>query len=138
MSYADKEKKIKWWKEYKAKNKEKLREYNRSWTKKVRDTDLRKHLINNAKSRIKRYGNEVALSVEDILVPEQCPILGIKFDNESRAFKPSLDRIDNSKGYIKGNVQVISFRANMMKNDASKEELISFAKWVLKEYADER
>lgn len=36
---------------------------------------------------------------------------------------PSLDRIDSSKGYVKGNVRVISARANMLKNNATVEEL---------------
>ena len=37
--------------------------------------------------------------------------------------RPSLDRIDGAKGYVKGNVRVISHRANMLKNDATIEEL---------------
>jgi hypothetical protein len=36
---------------------------------------------------------------------------------------PSLDRIDNSKGYIEGNVIVVSWRANNLKRDASIQEL---------------
>jgi hypothetical protein len=47
---------------------------------------------------------------------------------------PALDRIDNNKGYVKGNVMVVSHRANMMKVDASPEELIKFAEWVLTRY----
>jgi hypothetical protein len=35
----------------------------------------------------------------------------------------SLDRIDSSKGYIKGNVWVISLRANRIKNDSTPQEL---------------
>ena len=44
---------------------------------------------------------------------------------------PALDRIDNTKGYIRGNVWVISHRANQMKVDANIEELKLFAEWVM-------
>ena len=43
---------------------------------------------------------------------------------------PSLDRIDPGKGYVKGNVQVISMQANRMKNDGSIEELLLLSKWI--------
>jgi hypothetical protein len=51
-------------------------------------------------------------------------------------FSPSVDRIDPTKGYTKDNVQVISNLANAMKQNATKEELIVFAKWVLKTYGE--
>jgi hypothetical protein len=40
---------------------------------------------------------------------------------------PTLDRIDNSKGYIVGNVWVISMRANRLKSDATVDELMMLA-----------
>ena len=46
----------------------------------------------------------------------------------------SLDRIDPTKGYTKGNVCWISLLGNTMKNDSSSNELVQFAKWVLKTY----
>jgi hypothetical protein len=42
----------------------------------------------------------------------------------------SLDRIDSDKGYVKGNVQVISYRANMLKSNASIEELEKVLNWM--------
>lgn len=55
----------------------------------------------------------------------KCPILGIDIFWGSRQAhtNPSLDRIDNSKGYIKGNVIWISYRANRIKSDSTLEEL---------------
>jgi hypothetical protein len=55
-----------------------------------------------------------------------CPILNEKFQlykNCCGDFSPSLDRIDNTKGYVKGNVRIISFKANAIKNSATIEEL---------------
>jgi hypothetical protein len=49
-------------------------------------------------------------------------------------YSPSLDRIDNNKGYIKGNVEVISWKANIMKSNASPEELVEFAKAILEKF----
>lgn len=73
---------------------------------------------------------EFDIEPNDIVIPKICPALQIPFGTDSNYNVPSVDRIDNSKGYIKGNVQVLSRRANMMKNCASNEELIQFAKWI--------
>ena len=59
-------------------------------------------------------------------VPDYCPILGIPLyvgDNVSTDNSPSLDRIDNNKGYIKGNIQIISRKANQMKSNANLKEI---------------
>lgn len=92
-----------------------------------------------AKQRARSSGRDFNLELSDIKIPEECPVLNIPIECFSgkpggRFNSPALDRIDNSLGYVKGNIQVISHRANLMKADASKEELIKFARWVLNTY----
>ena len=81
------------------------------------NTPLEKRLWNAAKSRANKKGHEFSIELSDVTVPTTCPVLGTPMAS------PSLDRIDSSKGYVKGNVRVISKRANMLKNDATIEEL---------------
>ena len=88
-----------------------------------------------AKYRAEQRGIEFNLDIEDIIIPDKCPILECEFvygTSDNYDYSPSLDRIDNSKGYIKGNVQVISTKANKMKNSATFEELKNFCKNVLR------
>lgn len=79
-----------------------------------------------AKFRAKRKGIDFNITEEDFDLPNICPLLEIpmwKNPEEPCANSYSLDRIDSSKGYIKGNVWVVSKRANAIKSDATLEEL---------------
>lgn len=89
-------------------------------------------LYNSAKSRAKAKGLAFDLEVEDILVPEVCPILKIPLERNNYEAAPSLDRIRMDGGYTKDNVQVISNKANMMKNNATDKELELFAEWIVR------
>lgn len=96
-------------------------------------------MLKRAKDRSKLKNLECNISLDDIHIPKICPILGIELRVHSgssggRPESPALDRIDNTKGYVSGNVWVISHRANQMKVDASPEELKLFAKWINREY----
>ena len=84
------------------------------------------YLFNIAKQRSKKKNIEFSITVEDLKMPEVCPLLGIKLDSYSDDIDvhPSIDRIDSSKGYIKGNVWIISHKANRVKSDATADELI--------------
>lgn len=100
-------------------------------------------MLRLAKNRAKKKNLEFDVNVTDISIPTHCHILGIKLDctwggveetDANRANKPSLDRIDSSKGYIKRNIQVMSYRANLIKGDGTAEEHRLIAKYILSEY----
>jgi hypothetical protein len=92
--------------------------------------DPRRRMVTAAKMRAKQMGIPFDLVWSDVVVPNVCPILGIAFKPNSE-YAASLDRIRPELGYVKGNVQIISMKANAMKNSASPEELLKFADWIL-------
>lgn len=76
----------------------------------------------------------------DLIWPTHCPVLGLALDYPERTGTrgaqpaqpnwPSLDRWDSTKGYVPGNVFVISYRANTLKNAATYEEILKVAKYL--------
>ena len=97
-----------------------------------------KEIWENAKRRSKERDLPFNLDVSDIVIPEICPVLGIPIKpNTGHNFmndnSPTLDKFIPSKGYVKGNVHVISWRANNLKSDGLPEEWIKIAKWCEKE-----
>ena len=85
-----------------------------------------------AKKRAKDKSLPFNLELPDIVVPEKCPFLEIPLVvNKGLGAlpnSPSLDRIIPKLGYVKGNVQVISNKANVMKSSATLEEFELMAK----------
>ncbi len=80
----------------------------------------------SAKSRSKRYGIEFSISVDDIKIPDKCPVLGIKLEHGIKKLtnsSPTLDRIDNTVGYTRENIWVISYAANRCKSNLSFNDL---------------
>lgn len=119
---------------YQEKNKERLKDYNQS--------DHRREIavLSGIRRRATARGLRFDLTVEDINNPGVCPILGIKIERsgiKNIKTSPSVDRIIPELGYVKGNIQVISNKANTMKSDATPEELRMFARWVLKTFPEE-
>jgi hypothetical protein len=103
--------------------------------KKWIENNLEKAMCNWVKQRAKARGIRFDLTYLDIHIPDNCPILGIPIFRAGKGFgptdnSPSLDRIDSTKGYIKGNVQVISSKANTMKSNATLNEMILLGKWA--------
>lgn len=91
------------------------------------EEDPRPYLLKCAKRRAVKLGREFSITVDDIQIPSHCPVFGTELtvlsDSKAAPNSMSLDRIDNSLGYIPGNVVVVSYRANTLKKDASIEEL---------------
>lgn len=90
--------------------------------------DPRIRLIAGAKLRARQNGLEFDLHPSDIVIPQACPVLGIPLIiNEGGGThsnnSPSLDRVDNNRGYVWDNVIIVSWRANRIKVDANIEEL---------------
>lgn len=78
----------------------------------------------NKKAKAKIRGIDWQLDDRaEFKIPKECPVLGIPLDGRDQDHRPSLERIDNTKGYVKGNVIVVSYRANKLKNNATIEEL---------------
>lgn len=88
-------------------------------------------MLSKARQRAKKFGLECTITLTDICVPETCPLLGMPlFVNVQQGAgpnSPSLDRKDSTKGYVPGNVWVISYRANTIKSDATADELMTIA-----------
>jgi len=83
-------------------------------------------MLARAKSRAKKNNLAFNIELDDIVIPERCPLLGIKIEStevRNSPNNPSLDKIIPEKGYTKDNVWVISNRANTLKNDATLTEL---------------
>lgn len=108
--------------------------------KKYLQKNPKQRLLNSCRSNAKTQEIEFSISKEDLIIPEKCPYLDIPFDWElgtgNKNNSPSVDRIDSNKGYISGNVEVVSNLANRMKNNATKEQLIQFSKAVLFRFAE--
>ena len=100
-----------------------------------------KMMLRSARHRAKKKGLDFNIELSDIVIPEYCPVLGLKLEaaggsGGAKRNSPSLDRIVPELGYIKGNVQVISNAANLLKGDSTPEEMLLFAEWVFKNYKE--
>lgn len=87
------------------------------------------------KANANRSGKEFTITFGELDFPTHCPILGIEIDYFSEGRQensPSFDRFDPSKGYVSGNVAVVSWRANRIKNDGTADEHQKIADWMSK------
>ena len=93
--------------------------------------DWRKIMVGRARRFASKHLLPFNLTYKDIVIPEVCPILGVQLrtgwgkGRNNKDTCASLDRIIPELGYVKGNVIVVSYRANRIKNDATWQELLT-------------
>lgn len=105
--------------------------------KQLRVNHPEKTLLRNARDRATKRGLPFALTLDNIQIPETCPVLGVPLVRntcEGPGFpapnSPTLDRLDPAKGYVPGNVAVISWRANSLKKDGTLAEFERLVQWM--------
>lgn len=122
---------------WQKKNPEKDRIKNRRYVQNLKENKPEHHLWLQTGRGARKRGIEFALAEREIHIPNVCPILGIplSFTLEKNNL-PTIDRINNTRGYITSNVWVISWRANKLKSDATLDELEKLAN-ALRKLQDE-
>ncbi len=98
--------------------------------------------LNKVKQRLKSFHSDKELTIDEIYLKEVwdgqngiCPYTNLKmelrdYSNPSIPTSASLDRIDSSKGYIRGNIEFVCMSINFAKNDFSKDEIVKFIKQI--------
>lgn len=96
-------------------------------------------LFHKAKHRAKREKIPFNITEKYLLTlpSELCPVFNIKLGwckrtGGANSHSPSLDKIVPELGYVEGNVQWVSYKANSMKSNATFSELRQFADWINK------
>lgn len=122
--HANKDKVLVTVNKYRDDNRELIREKGREYYRRKPEN----RMLNRARARAKANGIDFNLDIEDINIPTHCPLLGIELYiaeglKSVKDHSASLDRINSAKGYVKGNVWVISHRANTMKSNATLAEM---------------
>lgn len=96
----------------------------------------KKYTLSSIKYRARKRNMEFDLTLDDLVFPEYCPVLGLKLQigtgirGLGNYSCPSVDRIDNNKGYTKDNIRIISNRANILKKDGTLEEFLAIVAYL--------
>lgn len=123
-------------KRHRDKNKKKLQAKTLEWV----DKHPGYYSWKNAQYRAKKLGLPFDLTLDDVVLPAMCPVLGIPIIAKRGAGwtnnSPSIDRLVPELGYVKSNIRVISMRANSIKRDATLGELRLIVAYLEREIGD--
>lgn len=88
-------------------------------------------MLASSKFRAKKRGLAHTITLDDIVIPDTCPILGVPIVRErNHPYRPSLDQIVPRGGYTPDNVIVLSYRANALKNNITLDESRALTDWL--------
>lgn len=107
--------------------------FDKNYRLRPRYHNLLAKMLTSARIRARKKNIEFTITIDDLEISEKCPVLGYVMEQnigKPKANSPTIDRVDNTKGYIPGNVAVISYRANCLKRDSSLAELIKLVDYV--------
>jgi hypothetical protein len=120
-----------------ARRDDEVRRKERKYVQKRRLENAKLVIVQKAMSRIPTDKWLLGTAQEAVRLlhwPTYCPALGIELNYLGKRNDPanvSLDRHDNDKPYVHGNVFIISYRANSIKTNATVKELYAVA-WYAK------
>jgi hypothetical protein len=103
--------------------------------KQLLDSFYVKKALCQIKSKCKKNNIPFSISEKDIVIPEYCPVLGVKLVMNKGKFKddsPSIDRIITDLGYVENNVIVVSWKVNRIKNNSNIIDLIKISDFYKK------
>jgi hypothetical protein len=96
------------------------------WRKERYYRDPTRTIWIEARTRARKQGLPFDIEPSDCSIPEFCPVLGIRLLPKGKGTHtdatPTLDKVEPSKGYVKGNVNVISWKANRLKSNCDEPE----------------
>lgn len=112
-----------YWRSYRANNPEKVKNANRESLRRRKERDPIGVMLMEAKRRARERNIEFNLDASNLTLPNLCEVCGVTMKTfTGQKFKSdavSLDRLDNSKGYIYGNVRFICLECNRWKSDCT-------------------
>ena len=121
---------------YRQENKERYAQWQRNW----RANNPRECLVIAAKARAKKRGLPFSIVVADVDWVTHCPIFGLELDycttptgerkNCKRDNFATIDRKEPALGYVPGNVFVLSYKANRLKQDLTLEVMERIAAYI--------
>lgn len=97
------------------------------------DNNYERWLLRQIKLRAKKTGVRFNLTIEDIVIPKRCPVFGIPLRRGKGCScdnSPTVDRVVANKGYVKGNIAIISRFANSLKGKATSAQHRRIADWI--------